>query len=181
MRSSPCAEELSWKGSVTRCSTKARAVARSWLVGLLTSIYFSRPTSPRRRKSPLLYSVHRSTSRWTEVQIQLKAASRQWRGKTRFEASWRHLHGPVLTLRDEHAERLGLRTGNDCIEMRFESEEGWFPFQRVTDADAQLVERTAAYIRSWVFSDDSGLQRHATESIAAVALRSRDSRRQLSG
>lgn len=44
---------------------------------------------------------------------------------------------------------LGLKDGKmSVVELKFESENGWFPFQRVTDAEAELVEGTVALLRA---------------------------------
>lgn len=78
-----------------------------------------------------------------------KIESRGQGNKSRIELHWRHLHGPVLTLPGGLAGEMGLEGGNkDSIKLCFESEYGWYHFQRITGSDAQLVEGTAAYIRS---------------------------------
>lgn len=54
--------------------------------------------------------------------------------KTRHELHWRHPHGPVMTTPGGLPGELGLEGWKkDSIELRFESEDGWYPFQRTTE------------------------------------------------
>lgn len=92
----------------------------------------------------------RGNEKTAEAPIVLRVDSyRDSSGQQVFNMYWRTPYGSHMHIPLALHEGLGLEArGEFTVELKFEAEDGWSPFQRVTDSEANLIEGTVALLRA---------------------------------